>query len=133
VKVVFDTNVLVSALTLPSGSGARALGRIISGEDDLAISRPIIDELIGVLARKFGRDREQLARAAVFLSSLAKIVEPQVELAVLADAPDNRILECALMASAEMIITGDRAMLALGSYEDVRIVTLSEYLQPDGE
>jgi putative PIN family toxin of toxin-antitoxin system len=130
VKVAFDTNVLVSALTLRGGSGARAVGRIISGEDDLALSRPIIDELIGVLARKFGRDREQLARTAVFLASLAEIVEPDVELAVLSDAADNRVLECALMASAEIIVTGDRGMLALGSYESVRIVTLREYLQP---
>ena len=120
-KVVFDTNVLVSALTLPGGSGARAVARIVNGEDVLAISRAIIDELIGVLARKFGKDREQLARTAVFLSLLAELVEPDVELKILADAPDSRILECALMASAEMIVTGDQEMLALGSYETVRI------------
>jgi uncharacterized protein len=131
VKVVFDTNVLVSALTLPGGSGARAVARIVNGDDMLAISRAIIDESIGVLARKFGKDREQLARTAVFLASLAELVEPDFVLEVLSDAPDNRILECALMANAEMIVTGDRAMLALGSYETVRIVRLSEYLQPD--
>ena len=131
-KVVFDANVLVSALTLPGGSGARAVERIISSEDVLALSRPIIEELIGVLARKFGRDREQLARTAVFLASLAEIVEPDVELAVLSDAPDNRVLECALMASAGVIVTGDRGMLALGSYENVRIVTLRRYLQSGG-
>jgi uncharacterized protein len=131
VKVVFDTNVLVSALTLPDGQGARAVARIVNGEDALAISRAIIDELIGVLARKFGRDREQLARTAVFLASLAELVEPDFVLEVLFDAPDNRILECALMASAQMIVTGDREMLALGSYETVRIVSLSEYLHSD--
>jgi uncharacterized protein len=131
VKVVFDTNVLVSALTLPGGSGARAVARIVNGDDMLAISRAIIDQSIGVLARKFGKDREQLARTAVFLASLAELVEPDFVLEVLSDAPDNRILECALMANAEMIVTGDRAMLALGSYETVRIVRLSEYLQPD--
>jgi uncharacterized protein len=131
VKVVFDTNVLVSALTLPDGQGARAVAPIVNGVDALAISRAIIDELIGVLARKFGRDREQLARTAVFLASLAELVEPDFVLEVLFDAPDNRILECALMASAQMIVTGDREMLALGSYETVRIVSLSEYLHSD--
>lgn len=130
-KVVFDTNIFVSALTLPGGSGARAVERIINGEDALAISRPIIDVLVGVLARKFAKDREQLARTAVFLSALAEIVEPSVELEVLSDAPDNRILECALEANAELIVTGDRGMLALGSYQNIRVVTLSDYLRTD--
>lgn len=59
-KVVFHTNILVSAFTLPGGRGDRALRRIIQGADALAISTPIIDELLGVLARKFGRDRERV-------------------------------------------------------------------------
>lgn len=127
-RVVFDTNVFVSALTLAGGRGDQALARIIDGLDTLFISKPIVDELLGVLARKFARDREQLARTAVFLSNLAEVVAPNSRLKILADAPDNRILECALAGNAEFIVTGDRAMLALAEYEHVRIVTLSEYL-----
>jgi len=128
VKVVFDTNVFVSALTLPGGRGDQALGRIIESKDSLAISRPIIDELLSVLARKFSRDREELARVAVFLCNLAELVEPSEGLAILADKPDNRILECALAAQAEIIVTGDRAMLALAEFQDIRVVSLGEYL-----
>ena len=75
-RVVFDTNVFVSALTLAGGRGDQALDKIILGEDSLAISKPIIDELLWVLSRKFARDREELARVAIFLSNLAEIVEP---------------------------------------------------------
>lgn len=75
-KVVFDTNILASAFALPDGRGDRALGRIIQRADALAISKPVGDELPGVLARKFGRDREQLARTAVFLVELAEVVDP---------------------------------------------------------
>jgi putative PIN family toxin of toxin-antitoxin system len=128
VKVVFDTNILVSGFTLPGGSGDRALRRIIQGADALAISKPIIDELLGVLARKFGHDREQLARTAVFLVELAEVVDPRDRLAVLDDEPDNRILECAIAAGAERIVTGDRAMLDLGQCQDVQIITLADYL-----
>jgi uncharacterized protein len=128
VKVVFDTNVLVSAFTLPGGRGHRAVQRIIQGADSLAISKPIIDELLGLLARKFAHDREQLARTAVFLTDLAEIVEPGDRLSVLDDEPDNRILECAIAAKSKRIVTGDRAMLDLGQYHDIRIITLADYL-----
>lgn len=74
-KVVFDTNILVSAFALPGGRGHQALGRIIQGIDSLVISKPILDELLGVLARKFAQDREQLARTAVFLAELATVVD----------------------------------------------------------
>lgn len=127
-RVVFDTNVFVSALTLPSGRGDQALRKIIEGEDSLALSKAIMDELLSVLARKFAREREELARVAVFLSSLAEIVEPTETVAVLSDEADNRILECAVAADAQIIVTGDRAMLALGEFQTIRIVSLSAYL-----
>ena len=127
-KVVFDTNVFVSALTLPDGRGDQALRKIAEGEDSLALSKQILDELLSVLARKFARNREELARVAVFLSNLGEIVEPAESLTVLADEPDNRIVECALAANAQLIVTGDRAMLALGEYQGIRIVSLSDYL-----
>ena len=52
-KVVFDTNILVSALVFPGGRGEAALRRIIEEQDQLVASKPILDELLGILARKF--------------------------------------------------------------------------------
>ena len=127
-KVVFDTNVFVSAFTLPGGRGDEAQGRIVEGRDSLAFSKPILDELLSVLARKFARDREEFARVAVFLSNIGELVEPTESLTLLADEPDNRILECALAANAQAIVTGDREMLALSEMRNVRIVSLSDYL-----
>ena len=127
-RVVFDTNILVSAVVTPGGRGEAALMRIIDGWDSLVISRAIIEELLGVLARKFGRDPEQLARVAVFLAELAEVVEPDHDVDVLEDEPDNRILECAASGSAAIIVTGDRAMLDLGTYEGIDIISLHEFL-----
>lgn len=127
-RVVFDTNILVSALTLPGGRADSALRRIVGGEDSLAVSRSIIDELLSVLARKFAYDREALSRVAVFLADLGEIVEPKQSFRILADEPDNRILECAVTAGAELIVTGDRAMLAEAEFRGIRIVSLREYL-----
>lgn len=127
-RVVFDTNILVSALTLPGGRADSALRRIVQGEDSLAVSRSIIDELLSVLARKFAYDREALSRVAVFLADLGEMVEPKQSFRVLADEPDNRILECAEAAGADLIVTGDRAMLAEAGFRGIRIVSLREYL-----
>ena len=127
-RVVFDTNIYVSVLVVPGGRAGAAIRRIIDGEDTLIVSRAILDELLSVLARKFARDREELARVAVFVSNLAETVETSEELAVLSDEPDNRILECALAGSAEAIVTGDRAMLALGEFRGVKILSLADYL-----
>lgn len=127
-RVVFDTNILVSALTLPGGRADSALRRIVRGEDSLAVSRSIIDELLSVLARKFSYDREALSRVAVFLADLGEIVEPKQSFRILADEPDNRILECADAAGADLVVTGDRAMLAEANFRGIRIVSLREYL-----
>jgi putative PIN family toxin of toxin-antitoxin system len=115
------------ALAFPGGRGEQALERILEERDELLISRAILDELLGVLARKFARDAEELARVAVFLGELAILVRPGRRLRVLADKADNRILECALAGRAEAIVTGDRAMLALREHRGVRILGLSEY------
>ncbi len=128
-KVVFDTNVFVSALTLPGGRGDQALRQIIDGRDTLAFSKAILDELLSVLARKFARDREELARVAVFISNLGELVEPRETLRELDDEPDNRVLESVLAANADLIVTGDRAMLSLERIRGVRIVSLSTYLE----
>ena len=127
-KVVFDTNILVAAIVFPGGRGEAALRRIIEERDQLVFSKPILDELLVMLARKFSRDAEELAHVAVFLADLAHYVNPRRRLQVVKDEPDNRILECALTGRAEAIVTGDHALLALHKYRGVNIVSLCEYL-----
>lgn len=127
-RVVFDTNILVSALAFPGGRGEAALQRIIEEQDELVLSKPILDELLGILARKFSRDAEELARVAILLSTLATFVRPRRKLRVVNDDPDNRVLECALTGRAQAIVTGDRVLLALDNFRGVRLLSLREYL-----
>lgn len=127
-KAVYDTNIFISALTLPGGSAEAALVAAAEGGVQLLISKSIIHEVLDVLARKFGREPEELARVAVFLADLAQIVEPKRRLKVLRDDPDNRVLECAQAGRAQAIVTGDKAMLVLGEYRGIRILTLREFL-----
>jgi len=131
VKVVFDTNVLVSALVFPGGRGEEALLRIVHERDELVVSKSILDELLEVLARKFARDPEELSRTAVLVADLATVVKSARRLTVLKDVADNRILECALAGQAAVIVTGDKALLALGEYRGIRIITLRDYLESE--
>ena len=128
-KVVFDTNILVSALVLPGGRADIAFRRIIEERDQLLLSKLILDELLGILARKFSRDAEELAHVAVFLSDLSVVVKPRRKFSVLADEPDNRILECAVTGGAEVIVTGDKALLALKIFRKVKLLSLRAYLE----
>jgi uncharacterized protein len=128
VRVVFDTNILVSALVFPGGRADQAMQGVLDGVDELLISPSILAELLGVMARKFSRDAEELARIAVVLSELGTSVSPKDRVEVLQDDPDNRILECALAGRAEAIVTGDRALLALVEWQGVRILTLADFL-----
>lgn len=127
-RALFDTNIYVSAFTVPGGRAEAALLKAVEGEAQLVISKPIIHELLDVLARKFGRDAEELARIAVFLAELAELAQPRREIEVVKDDEDNRILECAIAGRADVIVTGDQAMLGLGEYQEVRIMTLREFL-----
>lgn len=127
-RVVFDTNIFVSALAIPGSRADEALQRIIEGNDDLIVSKAIILELLDVLARKFARDSEELSRVAVFVADLGVWVEPKGRISVLSDETDNRVLECAISGNAHLIVTGDKQMLGLREHEGVRIVTLRDYL-----
>jgi predicted nucleic acid-binding protein len=69
---------------------------------------------------------------AVVLGEMGEIVNPSRRLTVFRDEPDNRILECAVEGKAVVIVTGDKAMLALGEYQGIRLISLAEYLDRRG-
>ena len=127
-KIVFDSNVLLAALLFPGGRAAAAVENILKEVDDLVLSPPLIREVLSVLAKKFSRDREELSRVAVVLGEMGEMVNPSRRLSVFRDDPDNRILECAVEGHAKAIVTGDKAMLAVGEYEGIRLITLAKYL-----
>jgi putative PIN family toxin of toxin-antitoxin system len=127
--VVFDTNVLVSAFEFPRGRASLILTLINTGRDTLFISQPIVDELLRVLTLKFRRNETDLQPITAWLAQFAQLIEPNANLHILADEPDNRILECAV--AANVIVTGDREMLALERIGRTRIVSLASYLDVD--
>jgi len=128
-RVVFDTNIFISALVIPGSLAEKAVSRIIEGRDELVISADIIKEVLSVLSSKFGREREALSHVAVILLELGEWVRPDQRVRVFRDEPDNRILECATFGKADLIVTGDKEMLRLKEYMGIKIASLRDYLE----
>ena len=128
-RVVFDTNIFVSAFAIPGSLAEGAILKIVEGEDILLLSKDILDGLLSVLSVKFSRDREEISRVAFFLSEIAQWVKPTGRIGVLKDGPDNRILECAAEGKADLVVTGDKEMLKLGMHRGAKIIGLNTYLR----
>lgn len=128
-KVVFDTNIFVSAFAIPGSRAEKAIFRIIEGNDTLLISKEIINELLSTLAKKFSHNLEELSHLGLFLYELADVVMPEKKLNVFEDDPDNRILECAVKGKADLIVTGDKKILELKNFKKIKLISLKNYLQ----
>jgi putative PIN family toxin of toxin-antitoxin system len=128
VRVVFDSNIFISALVFPGSQAEQALFRVLDGTDTLIISKAILDEVLITLGRKFSRDSEALSQTAVLLAEMAEMVQPAKKLRIFKDDPDNRVLECAEAGQSECIVTGDKVMLQLKQYGNIRLISLREYL-----
>lgn len=128
-RVVFDTNIYVSAFVIQRGLAEKAMLRIIEGEDALLISKDILDELLSTLARKFSRDIDELSRVAVTLTEMAETIKTESRLKALKDDTDNRMLECAADGRADLIVTGDKDMLQLKNYKGIKIISIRSYLE----
>jgi putative PIN family toxin of toxin-antitoxin system len=129
VKVVFDTNIFISALVIPNSKAEQAIIKIIEGSDTLLLSKEIMGEILSVLSIKFHRDREAISHVAFYLSDLARMIKPTRKIRLFKDDPDNRILECAVSGRADVIVTGDKEILKLGEYKGTKITSLKDYLE----
>ena len=95
-KVVADTNVLVSALIFPGGSPEAFYRLALEGRIELVTSRPLLTELGRVLTEKFGWEPARAEEAVGQVIRLAEVVEPKEALSEIeADPADNRVLEAA--------------------------------------
>lgn len=127
--MVTDTNILVSGL-IYSGNERKVLELGTLGIVDVYLSRHIINELAGVLSRKFHLRGDDLEQNIGWIPQWATIVEPTTPVSLISRNPDdNRILECCLEVNAHYLITGDRRdLLPLGSFRGTSIVTAAEFL-----
>jgi putative PIN family toxin of toxin-antitoxin system len=128
-KVVFDTNIYISAFVIPGGNAERAFLLAIDGRFQLYTSVAILTELANKLEEKFEWEKLRITQLITYISKVAIVLKTTPSLEILSDDPDNRILECALKAGAGLVITGDKHLLNLKHFEQIKILKLSDFLK----
>lgn len=127
-KVVFDTNVYISAFISPGSKAEDAYLLAVDGQMELYTSVAILTETAKKLRGKFLWDDVRITAALKQISKVATVLKPVNRLNILSDAPDNRILECAKEAGADIIVTGDKHLLDLKQYKGIGITRIAGFL-----
>jgi putative PIN family toxin of toxin-antitoxin system len=130
-RIVADTNLLVSRLLLPQSLPAQAVRKAVN-EGQLLVSDATLGELADVLSRaKFDpyvslEDRQDFIRV---LNRVAERIIVTAPIKACRDPKDDKFLEVALNGEANLILTGDRDLLALHPFRGVDILSPREYLE----
>ena len=127
-RATLDTNIYVSALNF-GGKPAQLLGMAQAGAIRIDISEAIMAELVRVLREDFAWDGYRLHFMQQRLSEITNRVAPTRTLKVVDDPDDDRILECAVEAGSEFIVTNDKAILRLGKYGEITMIRVVDFLQ----
>lgn len=131
-RVVVDTNVLISALLKADGSPAKIVSLWRSGELELVVSEEVVSEVSRVLGYQRIRTRVSAEEAERFLDLLrtaALAVTAYENVTVVKDDPDDdKFLAIAIVSGAEHIISGDTHLLSIGNYQGIEILTPAGFL-----
>lgn len=132
VRVVLDTNILISSCLKPAGLEARVLELAVSGKLRACLSEIVVAEYKEVaLRKKFDAQRQCLAWAVARLVAAAEFSEPALSCAACSDEDDNRLLECAAAAGAAYVVTGNLRHFP-SEWEGVRVVNARGLLETMG-
>ena len=128
-RIVLDTNVIVSALVF-GGLPREILELAQVGQCELFYSEAIQTEVQRVLFEKFGWSEAKLEQVLPVLWNLGELVSPQHKIKVVVDDPDDdQILECALAARADVVVSGHWHLLRIKKYRSIPIVSPREFLE----
>lgn len=132
--VVLDTNVIVSSTLSSKGNPAEIIRRWEAGEFDVATSPALIRELKEALGyeqvRKYTRATENEINSLLDrLQTIAVVFNPQITVNVIEKDPDdNRVLECAVSAGAQFIVSGNKHLLDLKEFKETVILSPASFI-----
>jgi hypothetical protein len=129
-KVVIDTNVFVSSFF--GGKPRKIIDLWKKGEISICISDEILDEYVEVLHRLGLKNQEELKELLSLFSENVNIYftkeTPKLNI-VEKDPDDNKFIECAVVLDASYIITGDKALLTIKSFQKIKILNPQQFLE----
>src|SRR5260221_14148734 len=128
-RLVLDTNILISCCWTPGGNEWRVVELVRAGRLQACLSPALLAEYEEVAARKkFALHAAALAEIIVLLRSCADLVTPECTCTVCSDPDDNRLLECARAAGAECVVTGNLRHFPQ-SWQGIRVVNARALLE----
>ena len=132
-RVVLDTNVVVSAFLSPTGTPAQILARWENQAFDLVASKPLLLEYQRALnyhrvAARHGMSPEEVEEIVEGFREFALLVEPAETLELPGDPDDAKVLECAVEGSAEYVVSGDAHLLRLHGYRGIMVLSPAVFL-----
>ena len=128
IRVVLDSNILISAYVF--GGKPELVLKLIITEQAHAITSPSIkDELFGVLRKKFGVTPSEILEIQNEIDLIFYTVYPKNTFHIVRDDDDNRVLEAAVEGNCDYIISGDKDLLDLKSFRNIKIVTSDQFLE----
>lgn len=129
-KVVFDTNIYISAIHFQGSVPRKILELADAGHFHLLISKQIIAEVRGVLRVKFKYDLARLDLAEELIISISQVVDPRIKIKFIKEDPDDdKILECAVEGKADFVVSGDRHLLEIKEYKGIKIISARNFLE----
>ncbi len=128
-KIVFDTNLFISAFVIPGSKAEEAYFHALRKDFTLYSSVAILTETAQKLREKFGWQQDKITALLRTIARVAIVIKTEPHLHLLADEPDNRVLECAEAAGADFIVTGDKHLLFLKRFQDSNVIKLSDFLK----
>ncbi len=127
-RVVLDTNVLISGIIFPGGPPGKIIEKWINGDFTVILSPAVLEEYFAVLLRPKFRRLGTFQELYNLLSGLTELensimVYPQTTVDVIKEDPaDNKFLDCALEGKADIILSGDHHLLNLEVFRGIRII-----------
>lgn len=132
-RVVLDTNILISAFVFPGGTPEAVYRLALEGRISMITSPTLLAEFARVLSDKFGWNTRMVEGAVTQVARIGEVVRPIERLTVIAEDPsDDRVLEVAVAADAAVIVSGDRHLLRLGMWHNIRIEKAASFLKLPG-
>jgi uncharacterized protein len=129
IGVTADSNIYISGLVF-SGPPFQFLEAARAARFELSLSDALLSEIRRVLRDKFLWSAPRLDALAARLEKFTRRVQPTVTLDIVHNDPDdNRVLECAVTAGSQYIVSGDNDLLQLGQYNSIQIVRVADFLK----
>jgi len=127
--VVFDTNILLSALLSTNGNPFRCLALARIGQVESVTCQEILDEFAEKLLVKFKFSKEMTQATVEEIREFSRLIEISGTLKAVPDDPDDdMVVECAMMGNATHIVTGDKHLLSLTNCQGITILKAAEFV-----